>query len=100
MDPKKARAAYPQLFNAIRAVIYRHDPSGLFALGAPKDEHDDDVHRIISRLQHVDSPDAVPEILDDVMGYWFEENPDPKDFARAMAPPIWDAWCVFIEEAG
>ena len=101
MDPQKAKAAFPELFHAIREVVYRHDPSGLFAISAPKDEHDDDVYRIISLLRHSRSMEEVPEVLDTVMGRWLSENPyASEEMWGSMAPEIWEAWKTFLEKAG
>ena len=48
MDADKAAKAYPTLEKRIARLLVEHDPSGLFAMGAPHDEHDEDV-RAISR---------------------------------------------------
>ena len=101
MDPKKAKEAFPELFHAIREVVYRYEPSGLFAISAPKDEHDDDVYRIISLLRDSRGPEEVPEVLDNVMGGWLTENPHAsEEMWVSMAPEIWEAWETFLEKAG
>ena len=101
MDPKKARAAFPELFNKIREIVYQHDPSGLFSVGAPKDEHDDSVYKIISLLRNKKSLEEVPDVLDKAMGGWLEENPEASDdMWVSMAPEIWEAWKTFLKKAG
>ena len=100
MNKEEARAAFPGLFEAIREVLQRHDPSGLFAMGAPKDEHDDSINRIVARLQSVQSAEAVPEILEREVGGWIRGNgKDAVEVCAAMAPEIWVAWCEFREKA-
>ena len=100
MDPEKAKAAFPVLFDAIKEVIYRYDPSGLFSIGAPKDEHDDSVYRIISLLRDTRSLDEVPDILDKAMGGWLAENPHAtEEMWVSMAPEIWEAWKIFLQKA-
>ncbi len=100
MDPTKARAAFPRLLSEIREVVYRYDPSGLFAIGAPKDEHDDSVYKIISLLQHIHSEEEVPQVLEKAMGGWLADNPEASEEVwTAMAPEIWDAWKAFLERA-
>ena len=101
MDPKKASAAFPALFNTIREVVYRYDPSGLFSIGAPKDEHDDSVHKIISLLRSTHTLEEVPDVLDQAMGGWLEDNPYASgEMWESMAPEIWEAWKTFLEKAG
>ena len=101
MDPKKASKAFPTLFSNIREVVYRYDPSGLFAIGAPKDEHDDSVFKIISLLRDKHSQEEVPDVLDKAMGGWLADNPEAsEEMWEEMAPEIWEAWKVFLEEAG
>lgn len=53
LNPDNAKSAYPELEESIRRVFQQHDPSGFFAMGAPKDERDDSIHAIIARLQYV-----------------------------------------------
>ena len=101
MDKEKAAAAFPKLFEDIREVIYQHDPSGLFAMGAPKDEHDDSIHRIISLLQHIHGPEGVQEVLEDAMRDWIADKGDnPKEVCTAMAPAVWTAWSEFRGKVG
>ncbi len=100
MKPTEARAAFPRLLDEITEVLLRHDPSGLFSAGAPRDEHDDDIHRIVSLLQDTHGPDDVPGILESVMGDWIASSGDnPKEMCRAMAPAIWAAWKKFRDKA-
>ena len=101
MDPKKASAAFPALFHKVREIVYRYDPSGLFSIGAPQDEHDDSVYKIISLLRDKHSLEEVPDVLDKAMGGWLAENPDAsEEMWVSMAPEIWEAWKTFLEKAG
>ena len=100
MDPKKANAAFPELFAKIQDVLYRYDPSGLFSIGAPKDEHDDSVYKIISLLRYIRSLEEAPGILHKTMGGWLAENPQASEEMWAlMAPEIWEAWQTFLKKA-
>ena len=98
MDPKKTGTAFPELFAKIQDVVYRYDPSGLFSIGAPKDEHDDSVYKIISLLRYIRSLEEVPGILDKAMGGWLPENPHAsEEMWVSMAPEIWEAWRKFLK---
>ena len=100
MDSKKAGTAFPELFAKIQDVVYRYDPSGLFSIGAPKDEHDDSVYKIISLLRCICSLEEVPGILHKTMGGWLAENPHAsEDMWISMAPEVWEAWKIFLEQA-
>jgi hypothetical protein len=99
--PRKATRAFPRVFAAMQEILHRHDPGGLFWIGAPKDEHDESIRRIICRLQRVDAPNEVPSVLEAVLVGWVTENgDDPTEVCGAMAPEIWAAWCAFQNEAG
>ena len=101
MDSKKASIAYPVLERKVVDILVAHDPSGLYALGAPRDEHDRDVHAIISRLQHASGPADVEGILADVLRPWLEDaGKSTTEFCAVMAPGIWEAWQNFRKAAG
>jgi hypothetical protein len=101
MDPKKATAAYPALEKRVRNVLVEQDPSGLYAIGAPDDEHDEEVRRIISLLQRATSVADVREVLKDRLAPWIlDAGKSVEDLCTKMAPPIWEAWCEFKLKAG
>jgi hypothetical protein len=65
-----------------------------------KDEHDTEIYRVISRLQHLRSSEEVAEALEAELGGWIKDiGKDPKDICNSMAPAIWSAWCIFRENA-
>jgi hypothetical protein len=101
MDPKKAATAYPALKRRIVEILIANDPSGLFGLGAPYDEHDRDVHIIISKLQGATGTSDVEIILEEVLGGWMDSAGEPvTGLCAAMAPDIWEAWQDFKNAAG
>lgn len=96
MDPAKAARAFPRLIAAMRTILHRHDPSGLFGMGAPEDEHDGSICRIISGLQLVRECNEVASILEAELGDWIADNGnDPEKVCQAMAPEVWEAWSTF-----
>ena len=98
MDKNKAAAAFPELIATLRDVLRQHDPSGLFALGCPEDEHDDDIHRILSLLQGAQGRGDVVNVLDSVLSGWVPEEERKATF-EAMAPAVWAAWSAFLENS-
>jgi hypothetical protein len=101
MDSKKASIAYRALERQVVDIVIAHDPSGLYALGAPRDEHDGDVHAIISRLQRASGPTDVESILAEVLRPWLDgASKSTTELCAAMAPGIWEAWHEFRRAAG
>ncbi len=101
MDARKAAAAYPALEARIRALLVEHDPSGLFEAGAPRDEHDREVHAIVSRLRRAADEDDVAAILADVLGGWIDGAAKNRaELCSRMAPHVWEAWRAFTSAAG
>ena len=101
MDAKKAAAAYPTLEKLIARVLIEHDPSGLYAMGAPHDEHGGDVRAIIASLQRATSLADVHSILvDRLCGWIVNAGKDVDDLCSSMAPAIWEAWREFKRAAG
>lgn len=101
LDPTRAVSAFKELEGAVRDVLLEHDPSGLFAMGAPRGEHDSDIHRVISKLQFVDKCEGVSDVLQSVLGGWISESGhEPARICAAMAPDLWRAWLVYQEKAG
>lgn len=47
----KLKAEYGELFDAIAALLFRHDPISIAAAGAPKDEYEPEVGTILPRLK-------------------------------------------------
>ena len=101
MDSKKASIAYPVLERKVVDILVAHDPTGLYGLGAPRDEHDRDVHAIISRLQDALGQADVEGILADVLRPWLDgAGESTRELCAAMAPGIWEAWQNFRKAAG
>ena len=93
--------SFGQLCSSIREVLQRHDPSNLFELGAPLDEHDSSVHRIIGGIQHAHDPAGVTEVLERELWDWINAaGNDPTRICAAMAPDVWRAWRAFKGGAG
>jgi hypothetical protein len=94
MEPKHKlfKRRYRDLHASLTALLYRRDPVGLAALGAPKDEYEPEVGTIIPRLQDAKSPDDVRRILHEEFLRWFdaEETTGPEAAYDEVAHEIWD----------
>lgn len=86
------RQRYLNLHRGLAKLLYRHDPVGLAAAGAPKDEYEPEVGTIIPRLKDVNSLDDVRRIVHQEFLRWFEteETTGPESSYNGIAQEIWD----------
>jgi len=95
--PKRTlRLRYLSLHRGLSELLYRHDPVGLAAIGAPKDEYESEVSTIIPRLKGATGPEDVRRIFHREFLRWFgdEQTAGPESAYNAIACEIWDK---FIE---
>ena len=101
MEPKHKllKRRYRFLHDSLTRLLYRHDPIGLAALGAPKDEDEPEVGTIIPRLHDAKSSDDVRRIVHEEFLHWFEaeETTGPEGAYDAIAQEIWDK---FLKRTG
>lgn len=74
MPPFHTRAQYEQAFRIAREVIAQWDPYRLLAGGAPEDEFDPDVSRLMPRLERARSAADVAEAVLAVFGEMLAES--------------------------
>lgn len=58
-----SRLQYQKIHRGLTALLYRHDPIGLAAAGAPKDEYEPEAGSIIPRLKDANSAEDVRRIV-------------------------------------
>jgi len=90
--PKRTlRLRYQNLHRGLTELLYRHDPIGLAATGAPKDEYEPEVNTIIPRLKGASSADDVRRIVHQEFLHWFggEETAGPESAYDSIANEIW-----------
>jgi len=91
VSKKTLRLRYLSLYHGLTDLLYRHDPVGLAAAGAPKDEYEPEVGTIIPRLRNANSPDDVRLILHQEFLRWFEaETSGPESAYDRIAQEIWN----------
>jgi RNA polymerase sigma factor (TIGR02999 family) len=79
------------LFEAVNAIMVRHDPAGLIAIGTPIDEYKGEVAKILERVW--DAPDVgelrsiVYQVFQDSFG---EDTCGPEEKYEPIAQQIWD----------
>jgi hypothetical protein len=86
-----SRLQYKNLHSGLTALLYRHDPLGLAAAGAPKDEYEPEVSTIIPRLKDANSAEDVRRIVHEEFLHWFdgEETAGPESAYSRIAQDIW-----------
>lgn len=56
-------------FSAVRAVLNKHDPEGLLAIGAPENEYDPESEHFARLVR--DGKAITRAVVMDVWGHWF-----------------------------
>lgn len=93
MIPKqKLRLQYQSSYRGLSELLYRHDPVGLRAAGAPKEEYESEVSAIIPKLEDATGPDDVRRIVHQEFLRWFgdEQTAGPESAYNAIACEIWE----------
>ena len=76
----------------IEQLLFRHDPMGLVALGAPSDEYESEAETIAPRLADVTSAEDVRRVLHEEFVSWFTDDTAPSpDALTAPADELWAA---------
>jgi hypothetical protein len=89
---KLLKQRYRDLHAALTSLLYRRDPLGLAASGAPEDEYEPEVGTILPRLSDAKSPDDVRRIVHEEFLRWFgaEETTGSEAAYDPIAHEIWD----------
>jgi hypothetical protein len=85
---------YRRLFDEVRAILNRHDPMGLIAIGCPDDEYEPEVGTILPRLSRANGPADVEVIVAEEFLDWFAERLAPETVS-AVAADVWTAYVGF-----
>jgi hypothetical protein len=86
------RREYPQLFDAVSAILYRLDPIRI-NYGVNPDEYDAEVGTILPRLETAASEDEALGIIHEEFVYWFGPGTaGPRERYQPAAAEIWRAW--------
>lgn len=73
-------------------LLFRHDPMGLIAAGAPDDEYESEAETIAPRLAEAASADDVRQILVEEFESWF--TPEIAPSAESLAAPASEVWAA------
>ena len=100
MAPKlTTKQQYLNLHRSLSELLYRHDPVGLAAAGAPKDEYEAEVSTIIPLLENANCPEDVRRLVHQEFLKWFgtEDTTGPESAYDRIAGEM---WAEFLKHAG
>lgn len=74
-------------YGQIEEVINRHDPMGLLAMGAPKDEYKSEIEAILERRSQ-NNMALSPQEIQVVFEYWFYPGCIKQEKAKAISKEL------------
>lgn len=91
---QQLRQEYGWLYDPLTEILCEHDPAGLVAVGAPKDEYSVEVDAFLPLLPEIQSPILLSQVLYEVFVHMFDEH--MMRSRRAVFDPLAaDIWKVF-----
>lgn len=91
-ERKQLKAQFGELFDAVAAILFRHDPAGI-NFDVNTDEYEPEVGTILARLASCKSPEDVMKAVHDEFVNWFDPTiAGPLDRYRDLAIEIWGLW--------
>ena len=95
-DKRAAKEAYEALYAEVRAILNRHDPVYLIALGCPEDEYEPEVGTILPRLKEASDVVGVQNVLrEEFVGWFGEVGMFTFEQFEPVAVEVWEAWSRF-----
>jgi len=92
-ERRQLKAEYGELFDAVSALIFRHDPIGIAFDNENTDEYDPETGTILPRLRNCESASDVQRVVHDEFVRWFdEENAGPAERYTLIASEIWEVY--------
>jgi hypothetical protein len=89
----KATEAYKQAHSELSAVLYEHDPLGVY--GAPDDEYDMEATTLLPALKEATGPEDAEEVIRRMFD--FDWKDDPRAAYADCAKDVWRVWSRFQE---
>ncbi|MBL8899882.1 MAG: hypothetical protein JNM84_19780 [Planctomycetes bacterium] len=83
-ERQRLRALYQARFAVVAPVLRAWDPYRLLALGAPLDELDGEIQRVVARWDEVRSREDATRVIAEVFASAF----DSRDFPHASAADV------------
>ena len=91
-ERRRLKVAYGELFDAVTALLFRHDPVGI-NLEDNTDEYEAEAGTILPRLNGCQSEVEVLQVVHEEFCHWFGvETAGTKKRYAAIASEIWQLW--------
>jgi hypothetical protein len=90
------RKQWKKIEAVVRAVIHEWDPYALVGGGAPEDEWDSEILKIVSRVRNIKTPAEATAAISDVFSVAFQ----PKGFTREDCTQVGQQLFDALTEAG
>ena len=91
-ERRRLKAEYGKLFNAVVALLFRHDPMGI-NYDTNMDEYEPEAGTILPKLRTCHSADDVRQIVHEEFVRWFDaSNAGPPEHYTQIALEIWELW--------
>ncbi|HEY2392861.1 MAG TPA: hypothetical protein VGK22_16920, partial [Candidatus Angelobacter sp.] len=89
-ERRRLKMEYGELFDAIAALLFRHDPINIAAAGAPKDEYEPETGTILPRLKECSLAADVRRVVHEEFVRWFDpRTAGPENAYTEIAVEIW-----------
>jgi hypothetical protein len=94
-DRQRLKAEYPELFDKVAALLFRHDPMSL-NFGDNTDEYEPEVCAILPRLRSCHSAEEVRRVVHQEFTRCFDaDTAGPEHYYDEIAKEIWELWQKF-----
>lgn len=88
------RAANPELFDRVTALLFRHDPMGI-NFESNTDEYEAETGTILRRMPAAATVADVERIVIEEFDRWFEPAEVDRTGMPALAEELWSTWLEF-----
>jgi hypothetical protein len=90
-ERRRLKAEYGELFDAVSALLFRHDPIGIAFDNENADEYDLETGTILPRLRNCKSVGDVQRVVHEEFVRWFDAgNAGPEQRYALIASEIWE----------
>jgi hypothetical protein len=91
---RRLKSEYGELFDALAALLFKHDPIGMIFEGDTNtDEYEPEARTILPRLRGCHSADDVQIVVHSEFVRWFgEDTAGSQEHYKKAASEIWQLW--------
>jgi hypothetical protein len=92
-ERRRLKAEYGALFDAVTAILFRHDPIGIAFENPYGDEYEPEAGTILPKLRSCRSGEDVLLVVHQEFVRWFyEDTAGPREGYAKIASEIWELW--------